>query len=166
MKTLRDVGIKLRGYVKHRFNRLFSSFRKNHQCSKEYERIFYKQEDRVARNHNLENEIERLKTSVSEAVSSDPEKSRRDQTAFRASLEKQYRQEINSINQTLKTGFRSSSRSGLSGTPTRRNIRAPLLAISRGYPISSNRSRQFLRCVINMARRSRIKNAYWIDCAR
>ena len=49
----------------------------------------------MARIPDLENEIERLKTSLSKAVSSDPEESRHDQTAARASLEKQYRQELN-----------------------------------------------------------------------
>ena len=57
----------------------------------------------MARIHDLENEIERLKTSLSKSVSSDPEKSRHDQTAARASLEKQYRQELNSLNQKLKS---------------------------------------------------------------
>ena len=33
--TLRDIGIQLRGYVKHHFDRLLSFFRKAHQCSKE-----------------------------------------------------------------------------------------------------------------------------------
>ena len=57
----------------------------------------------MARIPDLENDIERLKTSLSEAVSSNPENRRRDQTASRASVEKQYRQEINSINQTFKS---------------------------------------------------------------
>ena len=103
LNTLRDVGIQLSGYVKNRFDRLFSSIQKAHQCSKEYEGVLNKQEDRVVKIHDLENEIERSKTSLSETVSSDPEKSRRDQTAIRASLKKQYRQEVNSINQKLKS---------------------------------------------------------------
>ena len=57
----------------------------------------------MARIHDLENEIEHFKTSLFEAVSSDPEKIWRDQTAVRASLKKQYRQEINSLNQKLKS---------------------------------------------------------------
>ena len=52
---------------------------------------------------HLESEIKRLKTSLSEAVSSDPEKSWRDQTAVHESLEKPYRQEINSLDKKVKS---------------------------------------------------------------
>ena len=83
LNTLREVGIQLRGYVNHRFDRLFSSFQKAYQRSKGYEGILNKQEDRVAAIYDLKNKIERMKTSLSEAVSSDPEKSRRDQTDVR-----------------------------------------------------------------------------------
>ena len=57
----------------------------------------------MARIHDLESKIERLKPSLSEAISSNPEKSRRDQTAVLASLERQYHKEMISLNRKLKS---------------------------------------------------------------
>ena len=98
MSTLREVGIQLRGYVYHRFDRLLPSYQKYRQRSKDYEGILAKQEGRKARIHDLQEEVVGLKKSLSEAASDDLEKTCRDHVMVRESLEKEYRHEIKSLN--------------------------------------------------------------------
>ena len=98
-----EVGFQLRGYVKQRFDRLFSTFQDVRQLSEERAKILSKQEDRLARIRDLEKENKRLETSLSEAAASDPDKVRRDLATARASLGKEYRTEINFLNQKLKS---------------------------------------------------------------
>ena len=52
--------------------------------------VLVKQEDRLERIHDLGEEIKRLKTSLSEYVSTDTENNNRDRATVRAFLEKEY----------------------------------------------------------------------------
>ena len=95
----------MRGYVKQRFFRLFSTFQGVRDLSEERAKTLNKQEDRLARIRDLENKKKSLETYLSEAASSIQEKVRRDETTVCASLEKEYRHEINSLSQKLKSGI-------------------------------------------------------------
>ena len=92
LSTLREAGIQLRGYVNIALIVCSPPFRSLVSAAKGYEGILAKQEDRKARIHDLEGEFVRIKRSLSEAASDDPDKPRRDQVTARASLEKEYRQ--------------------------------------------------------------------------
>ena len=102
LDTLRDVGIKLRRYPKKRFDRLFSAFQHARQRGDYCGVVLGKQDDRLVRIHDLEKEIERLRTALSEAISADLEMNRRDTVTARASVESEYQQEITSLRQKLK----------------------------------------------------------------
>ena len=84
---MRDAGIKLSRYVQQRFDRLFSAFQHARQQGDDYEMVLGKQEDRLARIHDLEEEVDRFKTSLNEAISADLEKVRRDMSPVHTSLE-------------------------------------------------------------------------------
>ena len=87
LNTLRNAGIKLRDFIQYRFDRLFSAFQHARQQGDDYEMVLGKQEDRLARIHDLEEEVDRFKTSLNEAISADLEKVRRDMSPVHTSLE-------------------------------------------------------------------------------
>ena len=67
--------------------------------------ILGKQKTKLARIHDLGKKIKRLTTLLSEAISANPVKNSRDMPTVRASLEKEYQQEITSLRQKLKSRF-------------------------------------------------------------
>ena len=103
LETFRDAGIKLQKYFKQRFDRLFSAFQNACKRGDDCDVVLGKQEDWLAKIRDLEEEIKRLKTSLSEAIFADPEKIRRDVATVRASLETEYQQKINSPRHMLNS---------------------------------------------------------------
>ena len=103
LNSLRNAGIKLREFIQYRFDRMFSSFERARQRGEDCEVTQKAQEEQLAIIRDLEEEIKRLKTALSRANSTDPEKLRRAIADARASLEKAFQQEIDSLRQKLKS---------------------------------------------------------------